>query len=318
MNYITLSPELNSPHDDIAQRVQRLKELTEQHGPQWVISEWPELLYTAKVVARAVKVLGPDWIRRYYPAHAERYCPKRANVVVFAVPEPVVEPEPVIEQPASVAEKSVTADCLMPDIAPAFRGLDPVPALITNDDARKILANRREADIIYLHAQGHRPYLDSSLTDGKFREMMSADTLDLDLVREFAKAVSSKTIAWSDEHLATNVLFIPETLQVRLCQLATDAIKRKRGRLIEGLPTIRTRLETSMRRSGDAKNLEHAVMWAQVWVCDELIKFARAGKVKPGRERSPQEVGLLLGAMTGRAMARSDVAKKLKAIGARL
>lgn len=207
---------------------------------------------------------------------------------------------------------SISADCLMPDVAPAFRGdIARMPQLITRDEHRAALAERRAIDIVYLHRIGFRPTLDTSISDGRFRELMSGDTLDLNLVREFAGITCSKSTKWSDEHIAEKVLFIPANLQVRLCQLATEAIKRKRARVINEAPAIRARLEVSMRRSGDAKNLKHAGLWAQLWVCDELIKFAC------GR-RSPQEVGLLLGAMTGTPMARSDVAKKVRAIDARL
>ena len=332
LNCTTLNPELNSPYDDIAHRVQRLKDFTEQHGPRWVISEWPELLYTPAVVVRAVKVLGPEWIERYYPQHAERYCPKREIIkvpvaVAFAVPEAiveqhepvvegvvvapaVVEPAPAIEQlaPGPVkAEGSVTADQLMPSIAPAFRGLEPVPTLITNDEARKIRAERIVADLIYLHAQGHRLYLNSSVLDGRFREMMSADTLDLNLAREFATIVSSKTSKWSGEYLATSVLNIPATQQVHLCQLATERIRRGRTRLLAGEAATRAKLECALRQSGDAKLIRHVPLWAKLSMCDSLIKLAVD-------RRSPQEVSLLLKAMTGQEMSRSDVAKKLKAI----
>lgn len=207
---------------------------------------------------------------------------------------------------------SISADCLMPDVAPAFRGdIARMPQLITRDEHRNVLAERRVIDLTYLHRIGFRPTLDTSIGDGRFRALMSGDTLDLNLVREFAGITCSKSTKWSDEHIAEKVLFIPANLQVRLCQLATEAIKRKRARVINEAPAIRARLEISMRRSGDAKNLKHAGLWAQLWVCDELIKFAC------GR-RSPQEVGLLLGAMTGTPMARSDVAKKVRAIDARL
>lgn len=206
----------------------------------------------------------------------------------------------------------ISADCLMPDVAPAFRGdIVRMPQLITRDEHRAALAERRATDIIYLHRIGFRPTLDTSISDGRFRELMSGDTLDISLVREFAGITCSKATKWSDEHIAEKILFIPANLQVRLCQLATEAIKRKRARVISEAPAIRARLEVSMRRSGDAKNLKHAGLWAQLWVCDELIQFAC------GR-RSPQEDGLLLGAMTGTSMARSDVAKKLRAIDARL
>ncbi|MER2514172.1 MAG: hypothetical protein ABTQ25_17440 [Nitrosomonas ureae] len=219
-----------------------------------------------------------------------------AAIVALAVPDV-----------AEVPEKSVTTDQLMPSIAPAFRGLAPVPTLITSDEARKIRAERIVADLIYLHAQGHRLYLNSSVLDGKFRDMMSADALDLNLAREFATLVSSKTSNWSGEYLATSVLFIPATLQVRLCQLATERIRRGRARLLAGEATTRARLECSLRQSGDAKLIRHAPLWAELWVCDSLIKLAVD-------RRSPQEVSALWEAMTGRKMGRSDVAKKLKTI----
>lgn len=208
---------------------------------------------------------------------------------------------------------SVTTDQLLPDIAPAFRGdIVQMPQLITRDEHRNVLAERRAIDLTYLHRIGFRPtLLDTSIGDGRFRALMSGDTLDLDLVREFAAITCSKTSRWSDEHIAERVLFVPANLQAQLCQLSTEAIKRKRARVINEAPAIRAKLENSMRKSGDAKNLKHAGLWAQLWVCDELIKFAC------GR-RSPQEVGLLLGAMTGKPMARSNASTTLKAIDARL
>ena len=224
-----------------------------------------------------------------------------AATVALAVPD-VVE----------VSEKSVTIDCLMPSIAPAFRGLEPVPAMITNDEGRNILANRREADIVYLHQQGHRAHVDSSLCGGKFKGMLAGDTLDLDLVREFIEHVSSAKERMTDEHIAVNLLFVPECMQVRLCQLATEAIKRKRARVTKEAPATRAKLENSMRQSGDAKNLKHADLWAQLWVCDELITFTR-------KKRSTQQVGLLVGAMTGtKPMGHSNARVALKAIDARL
>lgn len=214
----------------------------------------------------------------------------------------------VVEVPAT----SITTDCLMPDIAPAFRGLEPVPAMITNDEGRKILANRREADIVYLHQQGHRAHVDSSLCGGKFKGMLAGDTLDLDLVREFIEHVSSAKERMTDEHIAVNILFVPECMQVRLCQLATEAIKRKRARVTKEAPAIRAKLENSMRQSGDAKNLKHVDLWAQLWVCDELITFT-------WKKRSTQQVGLLVGAMTGtKPMGHSNARVALKAIDARL
>ena len=182
-----------------------------------------------------------------------------------------------------------------------------MPTFITSDEARKIRAERIVTDLIYLHAQGHRLYLNSSVLDGRFREMMSADTLDLNLVREFATIVSSKTSNWSGEYLATSVLHIPATQQVHLCQLATERIRRGRTRLLAGEAATRAKLECALRQSGDAKLIRHVPLWARLWVCDSLIKLAVD-------RRSPQEVSLLLKAMTGREMSRSDVAKKLKAI----
>ena len=229
-----------------------------------------------------------------------------AAIVELAVPAPIFEAQArvaVAESPAI----SVSADQLMPSIAPAFRGLAPVPTLITNDEGRKIRAERIVADLIYLHAQGHRLYLNSSVLDGRFQVMMSADTLDLNLAREFATLVSSKTSNWSGEYLATNVLFIPATLQVHLCQLATERIRRGRARLLAGEATTRARLECSLRQSGDAKLIRHVPLWAKLSMCDSLIKLAVD-------RRSPQEVSALWEAMTGQEMSRSDVAKKLKAI----
>lgn len=204
---------------------------------------------------------------------------------------------------------SVTTDQLLPDIAPAFRGdIARMPQLITRDEHRAALAERRAIDIIYLHRVGFRPTtLDTSIGDGRFRALMSGDTLDLALVREFATIVSSKTSRWSDEHLAEKVLFIPANLQVQLCQLSADRIKRGRARLHAEEAAIRVKLERSLRQSGDAKLIRHVPLWAKLATCDSLVKLAV-------NRRSPQEVSLLLKAMTGQDMARGNVSVALKAI----
>lgn len=299
-NYTSLAPEVETPHDDISSKIHWLRQITERMGADRVAKLFPHFIAPDRI-QHARAILGDAWVEKHYPG----LMPK---VVSAETPEPAA---PVVAE-TETPKVSVTTDCLMPDIAPAFRGdIARMPQLITRDEHRNVLAERRAIDIAYLHRVGFRPTLDTSIGDGRFRELMSGDTLDISLVREFATIVSSKTSRWSDEHLAEKVLFIPANLQVRLCQLATEAIKRKRARVISEAPAIRARLEVSMRRSGDAKNLKHAGLWAQLWVCDELIRFAC------GR-RSPQEAGLLLGAMTGKPMARSNASTTLKAIDARL
>lgn len=333
-NYNTLTPEVETPHAKDF-RVQSLKQLTEQHGPDYVRSERPELLYAAEVVNGAISAFGMEWLERHYPAHAKHYRAKSAllddffdgavtaelqriqsraakapAVVKLAVLAPVEKPEPAapVVAAAEVPKVSISADCLMPDLAPAFRGdIARMPQLITRDEHRNVLAERRVVDLVYLHRIGFRPTLDTSLVDGRFRELMTGDTLDLALVREFAKIVSSKTSRWSDEHLAEKVLFIPANLQVQLCQLVTDRIKRGRARVYAEEAATRVKLERSLRQSGDAKLIRHVPLWARLWLCDTLIKLAV-------NRRSPQEVSLLLKAMTGQDMSRSDVAKKLKTI----
>ena len=70
---------------------------------------------------------------------------------------------------------------------------------------------------------------------------------------------------------------------------------------------IRVKLERSLRQSGDAKLIRHVPLWAKLATCDSLVKLAV-------NRRSPQEVSLLLKAMTGQDMARGNVSVALKAI----
>lgn len=326
-NYTSLAPEVETPHAKDF-RVALLKQLTEQHGPDYVRSERPELLYAAEVVNGAISAFGMEWLEHHYPAHAKHYRAKSALLDDFfddavtaelqriqsraaKVPAPVPTeksvPVPVVAE-TETPKVSVTTDCLMPDLAPAFRGdIARMPQLITRDEHRNVLAERRVIDLTYLHRIGFRPTLDTSISDGRFRELMSGDTLDLNLVREFAGITCSKSTKWSDEHIAEKVLFIPANLQVQLCQLATDRIKRGRARLHAEEAATRVKLERSLRQSGDAKLIRHVPLWAKLSMCDSLVKLAV-------NRRSPQEVSLLLKAMTGQDMARGNVSVALKAI----
>ncbi len=77
-----------------------------------------------------------------------------AATVALAVPDAV-----------EVLEKSVTIDCLMPDIAPAFRAYPALPApnsgraFTAADDEN--LIQQRIADLEWLHRRGHRVEIDS-------------------------------------------------------------------------------------------------------------------------------------------------------------
>lgn len=295
-NYNTLAPEVETPHDDISSKIHWLRQITERMGADRVAKLFPHFIAPDRI-QHARAILGDAWVEKHYPA--------MPIAVSAETPEPAAPVAVEIETP----KVSISADQLLPDIAPAFRGdIVRMPQLITRDEHRNVLAERRAIDIVYLHRIGFRPTLDTSISDGRFRELMSGDTLDIALVREFAGITCSKAAKWSDEHIAEKILFIPANLQVQLCQLATDRIKRGRARLHAEEAATRVKLERSLRQSGDAKLIRHVPLWAKLATCDSLVKLAV-------NRRSPQEVSLLLKAMTGQDMSRSDVAKKLKAIG---
>ena len=296
MNYITLAPEVETPHDDISSKVHWLRQITERMGADKVAKLFPHFIAPDRI-QHARAILGDAWVEKHYP------------VMPIAVSAETPEPAAPVVAEIEAPEVSVTTDQLLPDIAPAFRGdIVRMPQLITRDEHRNVLAERRAIDLTYLHRIGFRPtLLDTSIGDGRSRALMSGDTLDLALVREFATIVSSKTSRWSDEHLAEKVLFIPANLQVQLCQLATDRIKRGRARLHAEEAATRVKLERSLRQSGDAKLIRHVPLWAKLATCDSLVKLAV-------NRRSPQEVSLLLKAMTGQDMARGNVSVALKAI----
>lgn len=252
-------------------------------------------------------------------------------ILALAGPDESVETEklPCVSITQPVESKLVSADSraidglshsigLMPDLGPAFRGYPPLPAMIRCQDERNELMRRRVEDIIYLHRVGRRFWLDSSLGGGKYREMLMGDSLDIGKVRDFVDYVSSPYQRMTDEHIAVRLLFIPENLQVRLCQLATDEIKAKRRTLLHKEPVICARLLKSVNETGDRKLARHVHLWGRLWVAQELIRYVRTGKVPSGKECSPQEVGLLLGAMTGKRMERSEIRRKLKTIEMRL
>jgi len=344
MNYnITRYIDKPLPHELLEDEVFRLKEFTlyPDMGARWVAKHEPALL-RKEVIDRAWRDGKNQWVREHYRPLLERYglikplTPRKqasaiqtdiadidarmAEVDAIESSASTVESTPAVIESAPAPENNqdkkaesslISVESLTPDIAPAFRGYGPQP-LIANAADRCELVRRRVADIAYIHAKGHRANVDTSLCDGKFKDMLAGDKLDIDLVREFAEHVSSPEGRKTDEHIAVNILFIPACMQIRLCQLVSEAIKRKRARTINEAPTVRAKLERSVRQSGDGRNMKHVEQWVQLWVADQLVSFAM-------KKRSPQEVGFLLGAMTGTmAMPRSDVAKKLKCIDARL
>lgn len=345
------------PHELLEDEVFRLKgsTLCPGLGARWVAQYEPALL-RKEVIDRAWCGGKNQWVREHYRPLLERYglikspTPRKqasaiqtdiadidarmaeADAIIADIDARMAEVD-AIESSASTVESTpaviestpapennqdkkaesslISVESLTPDIAPAFRGYGPQP-LIANAADRCELVRRRVADIAYIHAKGHRANVDTSLCDGKFKDMLAGDKLDIDLVREFAEHVSSPEGRKTDEHIAVNILFIPACMQIRLCQLVSEAIKRKRARTINEAPTVRAKLERSVRQSGDGRNMKHVEQWVQLWVADQLVSFAM-------KKRSPQEVGFLLGAMTGtKVMPRSDVAKKLKCIDARL
>lgn len=322
---------------DSLHSVRIFKKFTERLGPDWVRRHQP-LWLSHDRIQTARLVLGAAWIEQHYPELSEVEVPQLSDpsvcdcdalladlgesVATENDPTPVQIAEPAEPNPAPTVSSApvdlTTAVGLMPDLGPAFRGYVPLPAMISCSDERDELVRRRVEDIIYLHRIGYRPYLDTSLSGGKYRAMLMGEALDLGQVHDFVAHVSSQHERMTDAHIAVKLLSIPENLQVRLCQLATGAIKSKRRALIKNEPAIRARLLRSVIQTGDRKLERHVPLWGQLWVAQELIRFVRTGKVAPGDECSPQEVGQLLGAMTGKRMERSDVGKKLKTIDSRL
>lgn len=314
-----------------------LRMFTEKLGSDWVRRNQRHWLSHDRIQTARL-VFGADWIEQHYPELSEVEVPQFSDpsvcegdavladlgesVATENNPTPLQIAEPEEPKPAPTGSRApvdLSASVgLMPDLGPAFRGYAPLPAMISCSDHRDELVRRRVEDIIYLHRIGYRPYLDTSLGDGKYRAMLMGGSLDLGQVRDFVAHVSSQHERMTDEHIAVTLLCIPENLQVRLCQLATDAIKAKRRILLKKEPAIRAKLLRSVIQTGDRKLERHVPLWSQTWVAQELIRCARTGKVAPGKECSAQEVGQLLGAMTGKRMERSDVRKKLKTIGTRL
>ena len=306
-NYNTLAPEVETPHAKDF-RVALLKQLTEQHGPDYVRSERPELLYAAEVVNGAISAFGMEWLEHHYPAHAKHYRAKSALLDDFfddavtaelqriqrraaKVPAPVPTeksvPVPVVAE-TETPKVSVTTDCLMPDIAPAFRGFDALPApnsgraFTAADDEN--LIQQRIADLEWLHRRGHRVEIDShEAAGGRARHLLTSEKFDRDLARE----VAACRLLSGDSFVAA--LYLPEWLEAEMAQLCTKSMKMKRLRARRNRPKVEAKL-----RAGVApKHRNHVARWLDVHHCMALVGD------------SPSAIARLYTAMTGAKMSKS-------------
>lgn len=313
-NYNTLAPEVETPRAKDF-RVVLLKQLTEQHGPEYVRSERPELLYAAEVVSGAISAFGMEWLERHYPAHAKHYRAKSALlddffddavtaelqriqsraakapvVVKLAVPVAVEAPEPTAPVVAEVEtpKVSVTTDQLLPDIAPAFRAYPALPApnsgraFTAADDEN--LIQQRIADLEWLHRRGHRVEIDShEAAGGRARHLLTSEKFDRDLARE----VAACRLLSGDGFVAA--LYLPEWLEAEMAQLCTKSMKMKRLRARRNRPKVEAKL-----RAGVApKHRNHVARWLDVHHCMALV------------DDSPSAIARLYTAMTGAKMSKS-------------
>lgn len=208
-----------------------------------------------------------------------------AATVALAVPD-VVE----------VSEKSVTIDCLMPSIAPAFRAYPALPApnsgraFTAADDEN--LIRQIVADLKWLHEHDHRPAIDSP----KYRNMMTGDKLDIALTEQFARE------KWSADH-RVGLLVVPEYLEFQMAQLCGKATKMKRLRVRRDRLKIAAKLSRSITEPEHAKHVEK---WTDIAVCMELVGD------------SPSAIARLYTAMTGERMSDDNARKRRNEIKARL
>lgn len=216
--------------------------------------------------------------------------------VAFAVPEAIVEPEPAIEQPASVAEKSVSADWLMPDIAPAFRGYAALPAPNTGraytPEQTEALVKVQVAELEWLHRRGHR----ARVRKAGYEDLMSGDHLDLDLAEEFARE------EWRPEAKVKS-LRLDMSQQLMLGVLSTKPARDRRRSALKYVAEIRDRLEPMV---AGHKQID-LDFWCDLLLCEKLAGVS-----------SPTAIAELYASMTGRSIDRRLVDRTLGRIRERL
>lgn len=322
MNYTSLAPEVETPHDDISSKIHWLRQITERMGADKVAKLYPHWLAPDRI-QHARTILGDAWVEKHYPglmpkvvaevkaptfselfddrataelrriqarAVIQARAAKAPAVVKLAVPVAVEAPEPTAPAVAEVEapKVSITTDQLLPDIAPAFRGFDALPApnsgraFTAVDDEN--LIQQRIADLEWLHRRGHRVEIDShEAAGGRARHLLTSEEFDRDLARE----VAACRLLSGDGFVAA--LYLPEWLEVEMAQLCTKSMKMKRLRARRNRPKVEAKL-----RAGVApKHRNHVARWLDVHHCMALVGD------------SPSAIARLYIAMTGVKMSKS-------------